>query len=86
MSVKDIEQKMLTIEFVDSLHHTHIWSLEGENHVFTTHVKLKDIKTFSQLMDVKEKVKQILSKYPFRHYTIETELDDETCDLLHETK
>ena len=36
----EIEAKILEIPGVDSLHQTHIWSLDGEHHVFTTHVKL----------------------------------------------
>jgi len=30
----DIEKQILNIESVQSSHHTHIWSLEGEHHVF----------------------------------------------------
>jgi len=37
---------------------------------------------------VKENIKHILSEYPFKFYTIETELDRESCGLpsqdLHE--
>ena len=67
---------------VASLHHTHVWSLEGTDHVFTSHVKLRNISSFQQLLDVKHEVKQILAGYKFDHYTIEVELDEETCDLM----
>lgn len=77
----EIENKILNIPNVSSLHHIHIWSLEGEHHVFTTHIKLKNIKNFSEIIEVKEQVKNILKEYAFNHYTIETELDSETCDL-----
>lgn len=78
---KSIEKKIETIENVHSLHHTHIWSLEGEHHVFTTHVKLANISSMSELLFVKSEIKKILAEYPFSHYTIETELDVETCGL-----
>lgn len=77
-----IEAQIKEIDKVDSLHHTHIWSLEGENHVFTTHVKLKYISDPNELLQIKKEIKNILSDYPFEHYTIETELDEETCDML----
>lgn len=77
----EIATKLEKIENVHSIHHTHVWSLEGEHHVFTTHVKLTKIDRFQQYLDVKKSVKSILSHYPFAHYTIETELDDETCGL-----
>ena len=76
-----IEKELTKIKYVQSLHHTHIWSLEGEHHVFTTHLKLEKITDFSQILEVKKAAKNILKRYPFQHYTIEVELDRETCDL-----
>lgn len=84
IDLQEIEHKLLAIPNVHSLHHTHVWSLEGEDHVFTTHVKLKDIAKFEQLLQVKKKVKDTLRRYNFKHYTIETELDTESCPLHHE--
>jgi len=72
---------LLSIDNVTSLHHTHIWSLDGENHVFTSHVKLGHIDTFDQLLQVKEAMKKELNQYSFTHCTIETELAEETCAL-----
>ncbi|WP_417886571.1 cation diffusion facilitator family transporter [Zunongwangia sp.] len=79
---KEIENRILKIDNVASVHHMHIWSLEGENHVFTAHLKLKNITDFQSLLQVKKEVKSILKKFNFNHYTIETELDSESCDLL----
>lgn len=76
-----IEDRIIALESVDSVHHTRVWSLEGQHHVFTTHVKLGRINSMSELLEVKEKIKQILSEYPFKFYTIETELDRESCGL-----
>ena len=81
--IEDLEQKILAVDQVKSLHHTHIWSLEGEHHVFTTHVCLKDIKNFTQILEAKASIKRILREYSFSHYTIETELDQENCDLIN---
>lgn len=78
-----IEQELSAIKNIQSVHHTHIWSLEGEQHVFTTHLKLEKISDFSQILEVKKAVKSKLKTYPFLHYTIETELDEETCDLIN---
>lgn len=79
-----IRREILSIDNIASLHHTNIWSLEGEHHVFTTHIKLKEISGFKQVLEVKRKVKQVLKKYPFSHYTIEVELEDERCELLEQ--
>ena len=82
INLEEIEQKLKSIPQIASLHHTHLWSLEGTDHVFTTHIKLNNITQFQQLLDVKRSVKDVLQEYKFDHYTIETELDEETCDLL----
>lgn len=81
IDLEEIENKLLKIPNIASLHHVHIWSLEGTDHVFTTHVKLKNINSFQQFLEVKKQVKIILQQYNFDHYTVETELDEETCDL-----
>lgn len=82
LNLDEIETRLANLHNVASIHHTHIWSLEGTDHVFTTHIKLKNINRFQQLMDVKKEVKAVLQEYRFDHYTVETELDEETCDLL----
>ncbi|MFD0975529.1 cation diffusion facilitator family transporter [Salinimicrobium gaetbulicola] len=82
LDLDEIEARLSKLQNVASIHHTHIWSLEGTDHVFTTHIKLKNINRFQQLMDVKKEVKAVLQEYKFDHYTVETELDEETCDLL----
>jgi cobalt-zinc-cadmium efflux system protein len=82
INLTEVEQKILKIENISSLHHTHIWSLEGEHHVFTTHVSLENITEFNQILKVKNSIKEVLKEYHFAHYTVETELEEENCDLI----
>ncbi|WP_029034864.1 cation diffusion facilitator family transporter [Salinimicrobium terrae] len=82
IDLQEIEEKLRSIPHVASLHHMHVWSMEGTDHVFTTHIKLENIRQFEQLLSVKRAVKDVLQDYNFDHYTIETELDEESCDLL----
>ena len=81
VNLSEVKNKLLAIENVASLHHTHIWSLEGEKHVFTTHVKLKNINSFQEFLQIKSDIKKVLQAYNFSHYTVETELDEENCAL-----
>lgn len=81
VNINEIENRLLAIENIQSVHHTHVWSLDGEQHVFTTHIKLKNISSLSSLMEVKNRVKNELKIYHFKHYTIETELETESCEL-----
>jgi len=45
-------------------------------------LKLERINGFQQILEVKARTKKILEEYQFEHYTIETELDEETCNLV----
>lgn len=83
LNLDEIRDKLLEIPKVASMHHTHIWSLEGEHHVFTAHLKLQYISNFHEIVSIKKDIKNILKEYSFEHYTIETELDNETCELAH---
>ncbi len=81
LDVNEIESKILNIDFVNSIHHMHIWSLEGEHNVFTAHIKIDDNSNLNDFIKVKSDVKNILKKYKFEHYTVEVEFNDENCDL-----
>lgn len=81
ISIDKLEADLLEIPEVDSLHHLHIWSLDGEKHVFTTHVKLKNIGNLETLLEVKRAFRNKLKAYPLQHHTIEVELDEESCRL-----
>ena len=74
INLRTIKNKILNVNNIAFLHHTHVWSQEGENHVFATHLTLKNIDQLDQLLEVKREVKEILKEYNFDHYTIETEM------------
>tara|TARA_B100000809_G_scaffold42108_1_gene36640 strand:- start:1189 stop:2073 length:885 start_codon:yes stop_codon:yes gene_type:complete len=81
LDINEIESKILNIDFVNSIHHMHIWSLEGEHNVFTAHIKIDDNSNLNNFKKVKFDVKNILKEYKFEHYTVEVEFNDENCDL-----
>ncbi|WP_417599820.1 cation diffusion facilitator family transporter [Owenweeksia hongkongensis] len=82
VDLDEIEKKILATPHVASMHHTHLWSLDGEHHVFTTHLKLKNISQLKDITQLKLEIKEMLkSEYDFSHYTIETELEDEDCNM-----
>ncbi|GGF29039.1 cation diffusion facilitator family transporter [Echinicola rosea] len=78
---KEIKGKLLQLHHVQSLHHVHIWSLDGEKHVFTAHIKLKEVQGLDEVLALKKTLKKILKDYPFSHHTIEVELPGEQCAM-----
>jgi len=81
INLEEVRQKIEEISGVASSHHVHIWSQEGEHHVFTAHVKFKNINSFEEYFKVKAEVLNALETYNFEHFTVQFELDSETCSL-----
>ena len=54
-----IEEEILKMDMVNGIHHTHVWSLDGEQHVLTTHVALKDGAKKEQIRAIKSKIKEL---------------------------
>lgn len=76
-----LKEEFLTVDKVESLHHSHVWSLDGEQHVFTTHVKLQNIENLKELLVIKKQIREILKPYNFKHHTVEVELHKENCRI-----
>ncbi len=67
------------IPLVKDLHHFHIWSLDGERHVFTTHLVLEDQVTHQEIDSVKEAVKKIAAVFHIMESNIEIEFQSTKC-------
>ncbi|MFT6166944.1 MAG: cobalt-zinc-cadmium efflux system protein [Vicingaceae bacterium] len=76
-----LEEQILNLDNVVSTHHTNLWSLDGEKHVFTCHVKLKEIHSIKELLSIKKELKNVVHNYRFEHHTIEVELSEEECSM-----
>lgn len=81
LPVNDIEAHLLKMNKVDSVHHTHAWSLDGEHHVLTTHVVVCDGTTQSEIQKIKDQVRELGRKHHFVHITVETEFSGEACSM-----
>ena len=62
-----------------SIHHTHVWSLEGEKNMMSTHVVLEDGVSQDRIIQVKKDIKQVAQDNDIQHVTIEVEFDSEQC-------
>jgi cobalt-zinc-cadmium efflux system protein len=80
----DVEQFQMAVEQLEGvidLHHLHCWSLDGESHVVTLHLLLEPGGSRERILEIKYHVQKLLSEYPFKHITIEIELEGEECCL-----
>ncbi|MBK8972610.1 MAG: cation transporter [Hahellaceae bacterium] len=67
------------IESVENVHHLHVWSLDGEHHVLTSHVEVHEDVSLDGLQRIKTDIELRLAPYGFQHTTIEVELKGERC-------
>ena len=81
MDVEEIENMLLAIDGVKSTHHTHLWSLDGEHHVLTTHLVIDKEATKDELVQIKLKSKELFADHQYEHVTIEMEFEDEDCRM-----
>ena len=81
IEIKKLEENILNQPRVKSVHHTHIWSLDGENHVLTTHVVVFKHTTRIQISQIKKSIMALISGHHFEHTTIEIEYEDENCNM-----
>ncbi|MGP4076115.1 cation diffusion facilitator family transporter [Halobacillus sp. K22] len=81
INLEDIVQKINAVPNINSTHHTHLWSMDGENHAFSTHVVVPEDATKEEICDVKERIKEILHTISLEHVTIEIEYEDEPCSI-----
>ncbi|ACV26686.1 cation diffusion facilitator family transporter [Kangiella koreensis] len=76
---KSVYKTLIELEEVDSIHHLHLWSLDGEHHVLTAHLALQDALSMQQQLELKKSIAERLSKFNLEHTTIELEMTDEQC-------
>ncbi len=81
----EFDRKLKEIPGVVGSHHTHTWTLDGESHVFSTHLVMQRECSRTQIIVAKQQVHALLREQHFAHVTVEVELEGETCAADHET-
>ena len=74
-----VVEALLEIEHVEETHHVHLWSLDGESHVLTAHLRLDKTVDSERQKEMKEEIGKVLDPFSFLHTTIEFEFPDEYC-------
>ena len=64
---------------IADVHHLHLWSLDGENHVLTAHLVLDETVAYKEVTRLKSEISEALTSYRLAHTTIEFEWPDEVC-------
>lgn len=82
-AVADIETTLLAEPDIAAVHHSRLWTLDGEQHVFTSHVVAARALDAAEMGGLKSRVEALLGPFEFAHTTIEIELPGEHCRDRH---
>ncbi|MEO1667209.1 MAG: cation diffusion facilitator family transporter [Chloroflexota bacterium] len=85
ISLKQIRSRLTAIDDVLSTHHTHIWSLDGEHHVLTTHLVVPDELPHQRQIQIRQRVMEIIDDLHLEHFTVQLEYECENCTLAENT-
>lgn len=78
--VHEIANKINTVNNVISVHHLHIWTLEGEKNFLSTHIVISEELGTLEIIEIKNNVRELLSSEGIEHATLEIEFDNEDCE------
>jgi len=76
-----LEKELEDVPGVQGLHHAHVWTLEGTEHIFTCHAILEKDVSKDTLYNIKHQLRGILRQAGIEHTTIEFEYPDQACGI-----
>lgn len=79
LNVDHLIDSMLKVDWVQNVHHVHVWTLDGETHILTAHVSLQEGLNLEQWDQVKVKIKNLLYQKGLAESTLEFEDSSQVC-------
>lgn len=77
------QEKIRTLFFrydeVASVHDLHVWSLDGNYHVLSAHIVLKENRSIAEVEELKQQLKHDVLHAGVDHCTLEFELENTVC-------
>ncbi len=75
-----VESSIRQFEQVSDIHHTHVWSIDGEHHILTAHVIVKAQVDSQQAHALKAQIKKhLFQEFHIQEATLEIEWPDQIC-------
>jgi cobalt-zinc-cadmium efflux system protein len=81
VDMDQIDSQLQAIPEVLSTHHTHVWSLDGEHHVLTTHVVISEDTSKDDVVCIRREIQDVLREMAFSHTTVEIEFGEDDCGM-----
>ena len=82
ININKLDEMFKDIKNVQDVQHTHVWSLDSEHHVLTTHLIIKSSSDLKDINRIKREAHMITKKQDFEHVTIEIDFEQEHTDCF----
>ncbi len=79
LNITIVDKALKKDSSVCGVHDTHVWSLDGEKHILSTHVIISKESSKKDIEKIKCKLKNKLKDMGIEHSTLELEFEDESC-------
>lgn len=79
VSVREIHDKLLSIEHVTDVHDVHIWSMDGQYNVLSCHLVVDEASSLAEISRIKLEARKAVAAFGINHQTFEIELKDDDC-------
>jgi cobalt-zinc-cadmium efflux system protein len=81
VNIEAIRQEVLQLGEIADVHDMHVWTLDGNYHVLSAHLVLRESRPVHELTAVRGRVNQLLKQHKIDHITVQFEVAGEVCEL-----
>lgn len=83
VDVAGIEKTILGCHGIADVHDTHVWSLDGQHHVLSTHIVVDKRLTLEEIDQIKSVIREKLQRFDIQHATIEVDYEGLSCEFVN---
>jgi len=81
ISINKLISTLENVDGIKSVHDCHMWTLEGEQNIFSAHLVVDENHQIKDLISLKKEVRKLLHDAGVEHATLEFETEKEDCNL-----
>jgi len=81
INIDEVIAELKDIDSIKSIHDFHLWSLDGEKYIFSTHIVVDMNYQMDNLSELKKVIRSKLKLKGIKHATLEFETEEEECEL-----
>ncbi|MDF9797510.1 cobalt-zinc-cadmium efflux system protein [Catalinimonas alkaloidigena] len=81
IDIEKVKAALSSIEDIQEMHDTHIWTLDGDYNILSIHLVIKKNMRLTELAELRAKVNHVLKNFHIDHITTQFEVPGEVCEL-----